>query len=167
MKTMPETEMREIDTPEAEPEGRSARRAADRAGSRKRIAAIMAAAGIAVIAFAVAGPVGSDHQTADPASSSPDAPARVAGTPTTEAKPPTTGPGGVGVDPERTGLPAVPADGKVRTGSKEDGCFSDVRSYLEQWHNTGVEPDPCFTSQPASSQDQPKDVQRSYNGEKF
>lgn len=88
-------------------------------------------------------------------------------TPTTEAREPTDGPGGVGRAPEKTGLPAKPADGLVRTGTEEEGCFADLRSYLEEWHRTEVEPDPCFTSQPASGQKQPDGVKRSYNGEKF
>jgi hypothetical protein len=81
---------------------------------------------------------------------------------------PTNGPGGVGPDPGRTGLPAVPApDGKVRTGTKEQGCFGSIREYLDQWHRTGREPDPCFTVQPPSQQPQPDGVNRSYNGERF
>jgi hypothetical protein len=81
---------------------------------------------------------------------------------------PGDGPGGVGTDPEKTGLPVVSAPGgKVRTGTKEQGCFGTIREYQEQWHRTGVEPDPCFTSQPASDQPQPKGVQRSYNGHRF
>ena len=42
-----------------------------------------------------------------------------------------------------------------------------MRSYLEEWHRTEQEPDPCFLPQPASGQKQPGSVQRSYNGEKF
>ena len=84
------------------------------------------------------------------------------------AKPPTTGPGGVGVNPEKTGLPAVhPEGGRVRTGTKEQGCFANMREYLDAWDKTGQEPDPCFTSQDAADQPQPDGVVRSYNGEKF
>jgi hypothetical protein len=76
-------------------------------------------------------------------------------------------PGGIGPAPEKTGLPAKPAGGTVRTGSASEGCFSDIRSYLDKWHATGVEPDPCFTAQPASNQSQPSGVARSYNGQDF
>ncbi len=137
---------------------------------RRRLAAALAAAGIAAITFAVAGPFGSDSA---PASSNTEGSpatggAQGPGTGTGTAKPPSTAPGGVGVDPEKTGLPAIPAEGGlVRSGTKEEGCFADVRSYLEQWHKTGVEPDPCFLSQPASDQSQPSGVQRTYNGERF
>ena len=83
-------------------------------------------------------------------------------------QPAVTGPGGVGQEPARTGLPAVPAPGgKVRTGTKEQGCFDNIREYLDAWDKTGVEPDPCFTSQPPSNQPQPNDVNRSYNGQRF
>ena len=84
------------------------------------------------------------------------------------AKPPTTGPGGVGTAPAKTGLPAIPASGgRVRTGTREQGCFSSMREYLDAWDRTGQEPDPCFTSQDAADQPQPDGVVRSYNGEKF
>lgn len=133
---------------------------------RRNLAAGLAAAGVAAIAFASVGPFGDDPAPA-PSSST----GRMPGTGAAEgfnAKPASTAPGGVGTNPEKTGLPAVPAEGgKVRTGAKEDGCFEDVRSYLEEWHRTEIEPDPCFTAQPASDQDQPSDVQRSYNGERF
>jgi hypothetical protein len=83
-------------------------------------------------------------------------------------RPPSNGPGGVGPAPERTGLPAIPAPGgKVRTGSKDQGCFASVREYIDQWDRTGVEPDPCFTTQPPSEQPQPDQVKRTYNGERF
>jgi hypothetical protein len=83
-------------------------------------------------------------------------------------RPPTNRPGGVGPAPEKTGLPAVPAPGgKVRTGTKEQGCFGSIREYLDQWDRTGMEPDPCFTIQPPSEQPQPAGVKRSYNGERF
>jgi len=84
------------------------------------------------------------------------------------AKPPTTGPGGVGNDPDKTGLPAVPAPGgRVRTGTKDQGCFSTMREYLDAWDKSGQEPDPCFTTQDPAGQSQPGGVVRSYNGEKF
>jgi hypothetical protein len=84
------------------------------------------------------------------------------------AKEPTNNPGGVGDNPEKTGLPAVPAEGgRVRTGTKEEGCFGSMREYLDAWDRTGQEPDPCFTSQDAADQSQPGGVVRSYNGEKF
>jgi hypothetical protein len=83
-------------------------------------------------------------------------------------RPPTNRPGGVGPAPEKTGLPAVPAPGgKVRTGTREQGCFGSIREYLDQWDRTGKEPDPCFTIQPPSQQPQPEGVKRSYNGERF
>jgi hypothetical protein len=83
------------------------------------------------------------------------------------AKPPTTGPGGVGTNPVRTGLPAVPDGGRVRTGTKEQGCFDSMREYLDAWDRTGQEPDPCFTAQAPADQPQPAGVVRSYNGERF
>jgi hypothetical protein len=83
-------------------------------------------------------------------------------------KAPSNGPGGVGSAPEKTGLPAVPAvGGKVRTGTKEEGCFGTMREYLDQWDRTGREPDPCFTTQPPSDQPQPDGVKRTYNGQRF
>ncbi len=85
-----------------------------------------------------------------------------------ENTPASNEPGGVGPDPEKTGLPAQPAPGgKVRTGTREQGCFASILEYREQWHSTGVEPDPCFISQPASGQPQPDGVKRSYNGHRF
>jgi hypothetical protein len=85
-----------------------------------------------------------------------------------ENTPSSDGPGGVGPDPARTGLPAVPAPGgNVRTGTRDQGCFGTIREYQEQWHRTGIEPDPCFTTQPASDQRQPAGVKRSYNGHRF
>jgi hypothetical protein len=79
----------------------------------------------------------------------------------------TEAPGGVGSAPKKTGLPSKPAGGKVRTGTEAEGCFSDIRAYLDEWHRTGLEPDPCFTTQPPSEQRQPEDVKRTYNGERF
>jgi hypothetical protein len=84
------------------------------------------------------------------------------------AKPPSTAPGGVGLDPQKTGLPAVPASGgRVRTGTREQGCFANMREYLDAWDRTGQEPDPCFLPQDPAAQPQPDGVVRSYNGEKF
>jgi hypothetical protein len=83
------------------------------------------------------------------------------------AKPPTTGPGGVGNNPQRTGLPAAQPGGRVRTGTKEQGCFNSMREYLDAWDRTGQEPDPCFVAQDPANQPQPNGVVRSYNGEKF
>lgn len=77
-------------------------------------------------------------------------------------------PGGVGSDPLKTGLPAKAPEGSaVRTGTEAEGCFPDLRSYLDEWHRTNQEPEPCFTEQPPSEQPQPANVRRSYNGEKF
>lgn len=142
-------------------------RLVERRRQRRRLAAALAAAGLAVLGLALAWDPGSGS---DPAGR-----ARTAGTagsdvvdPVGAGKPPSTGPGGVGKAPEKTGLPSVPTPGgKVRTGSAEEGCFSDIRAYLDHWHRTGVEPEPCFTAQSPSEQDQPDDVVRSYNGERF
>ena len=83
-------------------------------------------------------------------------------------KPPSTAPGGVGLAPEKTGLPAIPAEGgKVRTGTKDQGCFASMREYLDAWHRTEKEPDPCFIAQQPSEQKQPEGVARTYNGERF
>jgi hypothetical protein len=148
--------------------------------NRRILAGVLAALGIVAIALSLVG--GSDGSDLTPArtagSLTGDAPAGTgtqgsatsatgAGIPAAEASEPTNGPGGVGQNPKKTGLPAKPADGLVRTGTEEEGCFPDMRSYLEEWHRTEQEPDPCFLSQPASGQKQPGDVQRSYNGEKF
>jgi hypothetical protein len=147
--------------------GRWARLLERQRRQRSRLAVLLAIVGLAAVTVAL---------TWEPESERGPAPVRSAGLtevpetsgPPTEPKPPTTGPGGVGVAPEKTGLPAVPAPGgKVRTGTEEEGCFSDIREYLDQWHRTGVEPDPCFTTQPPSDQEQPDDVVRTYNGERF
>jgi hypothetical protein len=55
----------------------------------------------------------------------------------------------------------------VRTGTKEEGCFANMREYLDAWDRTEQEPDPCFLSQDPADQPQPDGVVRSYNGEKF
>jgi hypothetical protein len=84
------------------------------------------------------------------------------------AKPPSTEPGGVGTNPQKTGLPAIPpSGGRVRTGTKEQGCFANMREYLDAWDRTNQEPDPCFLPQDPAAQPQPDGVVRSYNGEKF
>ena len=159
--------------PEAEDRsrGRLARRVARSRRQRRFVAALLAVVGASAAVAAVTFKPDSDAPrtarsagaTAEPAgavTTDPD--------PETVGKPPSTAPGGVGTDPEKTGLPAVPAQGgEVRTGSAEEGCFDNVREYLEQWDRTGVEPDPCFQAQPASDQDQPDGVQRTYNGERF
>ena len=148
--------------------------------NRRILAGVLAALGVSAIALSLIG--GSDTSDPTPArtagSLTEDGPAGTgtsgsatsatgAGIPAADAKQPTDGPGGVGQNPKRTGLPAKPTDGLVRTGTEEEGCFPDMRSYLEEWHRTEQEPDPCFLPQPASGQKQPGDVQRSYNGEKF
>ena len=131
--------------------------------SRLRIAAVMAVVGAGAIVFALSWHPGKHH------GSSPVPNTGVNGGAVTEntAKPPTTGPGGVGVDPQKTGLPAAPDGGRVRTGTKDQGCFSTMREYLDAWDRTGQEPDPCFTTQDPAAQQQPDGVVRSYNGEKF
>jgi hypothetical protein len=153
--------------PEVRSRGRLALRAARSRRQRRLVAVLLAVVGasaaIASLTFRPAsdspGPTRTAGSTAEPAGTVIDAPA---------AKPPSTAPGGVGSNPEKTGLPAVPAQGGlVRTGPAEEGCFDSVREYLEEWDRTGVEPDPCFTTQPASNQDQPDGVQRTYNGERF
>jgi hypothetical protein len=158
------------ETPEVRTRGRLARRVVRSRRQRRLVAALLAVVGVSAAVAAVTFRPASDDpvlstrtagSTAEPAgnvtTAEPDA-----------AKPPSTAPGGVGTNPEKTGLPAVPAQGgEVRTGTAEEGCFDNVRAYLEQWDKTGVEPDPCFTAQPASEQKQPDGVDRTYNGEKF
>jgi hypothetical protein len=144
--------------------GRWARRLDNRRRFRRRAAFALAAAGVIAIVVGLSwNPAKDGGDTTKPQ------PVTVNGdvTPNT-AKPPTTAPGGVGENPEKTGLPAVPPDGgRVRTGTKEQGCFGSMREYLDAWDRTGQEPDPCFTSQDAAEQPQPDGVVRSYNGEKF
>jgi hypothetical protein len=153
--------------PEVRTRGRLARRVARSRRQRRLVAALLAVVGasaaIAAVTFRPASEPASSTRsagsTAEPGAVTVDS---------SGAKPPSTAPGGVGTDPEKTGLPAVPAKGgEVRTGSADDGCFDNVRAYLEQWDKTGIEPDPCFTAQPASDQDQPDGVNRTYNGERF
>jgi hypothetical protein len=124
----------------------------------------MAAAGVVVVVFGLSWHPGKHHGATTPQPVTVNE-GRVTGD---TAKPPSTGPGGVGVDPEKTGLPAVaPAGGRVRTGTREQGCFASMREYLDAWDKTGQEPDPCFLTQDAADQSQPDGVVRSYNGEKF
>jgi hypothetical protein len=158
--------------PEAEDRsrGRLARRVARSRRQRRFVAALLAVVGAsAAVAAVTFRPASDPPRTARNAGSTVEPAGSVAGeSPDTAGKPPSTAPGGVGTNPEKTGLPAVPAKGgEVRTGTAEEGCFDNVRQYLEQWDKTGVEPDPCFQAQPASDQDQPDGVQRTYNGERF
>jgi len=132
---------------------------------RRRLAAVLAAAGIVAIVAGL-----SWHPGKHRAGTTGPQPVTVNGGAVTEntAKPPTTGPGGVGNNPQKTGLPAVQAPGgRVRTGTKEQGCFNNMREYLDAWDKTGQEPDPCFVAQDSADQPQPSGVVRSYNGEKF
>ena len=167
-----------MDQPSTTPVAPSRRPASRR--NRRLLAGVLAALGVSAIALSLTGgsdgsdpgrarTAGSLTENAPAGSGTPGSAtsATGAGIPAAEANEPTDGPGGVGQNPKATGLPAKPADGLVRTGTEEEGCFPDMRSYLEAWHQTEQEPDPCFLSQPASGQSQPGDVQRSYNGEKF
>ena len=132
--------------------------------SRRRVAAVMAVAGVVAIVAGL-----SWHPGKHTGTGSRPANATKGGVVTDNtAKPPSTAPGGVGLDPQKTGLPAVPASGgRVRTGTKEQGCFANMREYLDAWDRTGQEPDPCFLPQGSADQPQPDGVVRSYNGEKF
>ena len=143
--------------------GRWTRHLDNRRRFRRRLAIVLAAAGIIAIIVGL-----SWHPGKHSAGNSKPQPVTVNGVTDSTAKPPTTGPGGVGVNPEKTGLPAVPASGgRVRTGTKDQGCFATMREYLDAWDKTGQEPDPCFTTQDPADQKQPGGVVRSYNGEKF
>ena len=145
--------------------------------NRRLLAGALAALGISAIALSLTGGSGDADPTPSrtagsltgdaPLGTGPEGTVSTGGVPAAEAKDPTSGPGGVGENPKKTGLPAKNAEGLVRTGTKDEGCFADMRAYLEEWHRTEQEPDPCFLSQPASGQKQPAGVQRSYNGEKF
>ena len=143
--------------------GRWARHMDSRRRLRRRVAVGLGAVGMVAIVVGL-----SWHPGSDKAGSKPEPVSVNGGVTENTAKPPSTAPGGVGENPEKTGLPAVPAEGgRVRTGTKEEGCFSSMREYLDAWDRTGQEPDPCFTSQDAADQSQPDGVVRSYNGEKF
>jgi len=145
-------------------QGRWARLLDNRRRFRRRAAVALAAAGVVAIIVGLSWHPGKHDGGTKPQ------PVTVNSGKVTDntAKAPTTGPGGVGVNPARTGLPAVPpSGGRVRTGTKEQGCFSSMREYLDAWDKTGQEPDPCFVSQDPADQPQPNGVVRSYNGEKF
>jgi hypothetical protein len=132
---------------------------------RRRLAAVLAVAGIVAIIVGLTWHPGR-HAAGEGQGQS--QPVTVNGSVTQNtAKPPTAGPGGVGTNPAKTGLPALPDGGRVRTGTKAQGCFDTMREYLDAWDKTGVEPDPCFTTQDPAGQSQPSGVVRSYNGQKF
>jgi hypothetical protein len=143
--------------------GRRARRAGGRRQVRRRAALGLAVAGMAAIVFGLAwNPGNGEHGGPQQVE------VKEGSVTENTAKPPTTGPGGVGTAPDQTGLPALNAPGgRVRTGTKEQGCFANMREYLDAWDRTGEEPDPCFISQTPADQPQPDNVVRSYNGEKF
>ena len=145
--------------------GRRARHLAQRRRLRRRLAAGLAAAGVVAIVVGLSwNPGKSDGGTSSPE------PVTVneGGVTENTAKPPSTGPGGVGENPAQSGLPSAQAPGgRVRTGTKEEGCFASMREYLDAWDRTGEEPDPCFLPQAPAEQPQPDGVVRSYNGEQF
>jgi hypothetical protein len=148
-------------------EGRWARHLDSRRRLRRRAAMGLAAVGVGAIAFGLTMKSGSDGDGKTTTPQSVDVKEGSVQTQST-AKPASNDPGGVGDNPAATGLPTQNAPGgRVRTGTKEQGCFATMREYLDAWDRTGVEPDPCFTSQEPSEQDQPDGVDRSYNGEKF
>jgi hypothetical protein len=155
-------------------DGRTISRGADRGRStgqvdsrrrlRRRMAIGLAAAGVIAIVVGLSWSPGTDGGDA----SEPQPVTVNGGVTQNTAKDPSNSPGGVGENPEKTGLPAIPADGgRVRTGTKEEGCFATMREYLDAWDRTGVEPDPCFIGQLPTHQQQPDGVVRSYNGERF
>jgi hypothetical protein len=156
------------EVPEDRMRGRLARRLARSSRQRRMVAALLAVVGASAAIAAVTFQPASEPARSTRTAGSTNEPAAGSVTAGTDAKPPSTAPGGVGTNPEKTGLPAVPAPGgEVRTGTAEEGCFESLREYLEEWHRTEKEPDPCFTAQPASDQKQPEGVQRTYNGERF
>ena len=145
-------------------QGRWARHLDGRRRLRRRAAMGLATAGVAAVAFALAWNPGTGGDNTGPQ----QVDVKAGNVTSDTAKPPTTGPGGVGTAPEATGLPTNNAPGgRVRTGTKEQGCFASMREYLDAWDRTGEEPDPCFLPQEPADQSQPDDVVRSYNGEKF
>ena len=158
----------DVDSDEAD-HGRWARHLDNRRRFRRRLAVGLAAAGVAAIVVGLSwgagngdGDGGGDGTKAQPVE------VKEGRVTANTAKPPTTGPGGVGENPEKTGLPTQnPDGGRVRTGTKEQGCFANMREYLDAWDRTGEEPDPCFLPQDPAEQRQPDGVVRSYNGEKF
>lgn len=142
---------------------RWARHLDNRRRFRRRLAVGLAAAGVIAIVVGL-----SWHPGKNDAGTNKPEPVTVNGVTDNTAKPATTGPGGVGNNPDKTGLPSVQAPGgRVRTGTREEGCFANMREYLDAWDRTEQEPDPCFLSQDAADQPQPDGVVRSYNGEKF
>jgi hypothetical protein len=160
--------MREVDTDTdgqsrrgGDDHGRWARHLDNRRRFRRRLAIGLAAAGAVAIIVGLSWQPGNDGTPKQE-------PVTVKGVTENTAKEPTNSPGGVGDNPDKTGLPAVKAPGgKVRTGTKEEGCFANMREYLDAWDRTEREPDPCFLPQEPAAQQQPDDVVRSYNGEKF
>ncbi len=134
---------------------------------RRRLAAVLAVGGIVAIIVGLSWHPGRHSSGNGPASATNQSGSVNGSVTDNTAKPATTGPGGVGTNPVKTGLPAVPDGGRVRTGTKQQGCFDTMREYLDAWDKTGVEPDPCFTSQAPAGQPQPSGVVRSYNGQKF
>jgi len=155
-----DTDAQSVDS-EADP-GRWARHLDNRRRFRRRLAIGLAAAGAIAIIVGLSWHPGNNADGAKPQ------PVTVNGVTDNTAKPATTGPGGVGENPEKTGLPAAKAPGgRVRTGTREEGCFANMREYLDAWDRTEQEPDPCFLPQDAADQPQPDGVMRSYNGEKF
>ena len=144
--------------------GRWVRHLDNRRRLRRRLAVLLAAAGVIAIVAGLSWHPGKN----DPGTTNQPQPVTVNGVTDNTAKPPTTAPGGVGDNPDKTGLPAVKAPGgRVRTGTKEEGCFATMREYQDAWDRTGQEPDPCFLPQEPANQQQPDGVVRSYNGEKF
>jgi hypothetical protein len=124
----------------------------------------LAVAGVAAIAFGLTGNPGGGGDGRGPQ----QVEVKEGSVTNDTSKAPTTGPGGVGTAPDKTGLPALNTPGgRVRTGTQEEGCFANMREYLDAWDRTGEEPDPCFISQQPADQPQPDGVVRSYNGEKF
>jgi hypothetical protein len=142
--------------------GRWARHLVNRRQFRRRLAIGLAAAGVIAIIVGL-----SWHPGKGDAGTTKPEPVTVNDVTENTAKPASTGPGGVGANPEKTGLPAVKPGGRVRTGTKEEGCFATMREYQDAWDRTGQEPDPCFLPQEPANQPQPDGVVRSYNGEKF
>jgi hypothetical protein len=149
--------------------GRWARHLDGRRRFRRRLAVVLGIGGVVAIVVGLSWHPGKHRSGDGSGNTTPQSVTVNSGAVTgNTAKPPTTGPGGVGANPEKTGLPAVPASGgRVRTGTKEQGCFASMREYLDAWDKTGQEPDPCFTTQAPADQPQPGGVVRSYNGEKF
>ena len=147
---------------------RWARHLDNRRRFRRRLAVVLGVGGIVAIVVGLSWHPGKHHSGDGTGNPSGSVTVNSGAVTDNTAKPPTTGPGGVGADPQKTGLPAVPASGgRVRTGTREQGCFSTMREYLDAWDKTGQEPDPCFTTQDPADQKQPGGVVRSYNGEKF